>query len=135
MTKKQIITPIKWFCKWVVNFSKDIPKTELSDQKILNAPLSEFGKPMCGDDYPIFVAFVNKSGKIVEYISFRLIARIPNHSTNIAKPSYADYSSDRILKPDEGWGSCWRVELVSGHEGRDLGDLEYEAEINYVKFR
>jgi hypothetical protein len=75
----------------------------------------DIGK-LCDDPFPIFVSFVNNSRKTIEYIDFDIIAKQPEHSTDIA--DYGDYSSDRILKPGEGWGNCWKVNLKSEYRDK-----------------
>jgi hypothetical protein len=62
----------------------------------------------CKDDnYPIFVGIENNSGRTIEKVSFALKANKPGYSSNLVK--YDLYSSDKIIEPTDGFGTCWAV--------------------------
>lgn len=65
---------------------------------------------LCKDtQWPIFVGIVNNSSRTVLETRVHLAARLPSHSTDYADRQALE--SDRILKPTEGWGSCWNPPL------------------------
>lgn len=75
-------------------------------------PIIRIDDKLCAKgDYPLFISFVNKSGATIDRVSFTLEARMPGRSSNIA--SFENYSSDAIIKPGEGFGSCYRVPRLS----------------------
>jgi hypothetical protein len=68
-------------------------------------------KTDCPDDnYPVHIIIGNASTKEVESTSFRLEARQQGRSSNITR--YELLTDDHILKPNDGWGACWSVQLT-----------------------
>ena len=72
----------------------------------------------------MFVRILNNSSRTVERVSFSLEARRKGYSTNFA--TYATYSDDKIIKPGEGYGTCWRAPLRSDVKD-DPSALEWKA--------
>jgi hypothetical protein len=69
---------------------------------------ASFDQSVCTTtEYPIAVVVMNKSSATIKHTSFRLEARVPGRSTNIA--AYDSYSDDHIIKPGESFTYCWRV--------------------------
>lgn len=65
---------------------------------------------LCSDaDYPLFVGFVNHSTKTVQNVSFEASGYRDGYSDPLYRTPYASYSTDRIMLPGKGMGSCWRV--------------------------
>lgn len=63
---------------------------------------------VCTDpQYPLLIAFNNKSSKSLILASFVLSAKVPGRSSDIAQ--YRSLSSDNIVKPGEGIGNCWSL--------------------------
>jgi hypothetical protein len=60
-----------------------------------------------GGEFPIFIGYVNKSSRTIELISIDVTAHLPERSTNILTYD-STVKSDQIIKPGEGYGSCWR---------------------------
>src|SRR5262249_52614587 len=61
----------------------------------------------CGGEFPIFVLYLNNSSRTIEYISINVTAHLPERSTNILTYN-SDATSDQIVKPNEGFSSCWQ---------------------------
>jgi hypothetical protein len=61
--------------------------------------------------YPLFIAFNNKSSKTIDRVSFHIIAKVPGYSSNIS--DYRTISSDRIIKPSQGLGTCYSLPKLS----------------------
>jgi len=80
----------------------------------------------CADtpEYPLFIGIINKSSKTIDQVTFSLEARRKGYSTNLA--TYESHTQDKILKPGEGWGQCWRPPLKSEVKD-DPRDLEWKA--------
>ncbi len=83
--------------------------------------------------YPVFIGFLNESGRIIESINFTVQARQPGYSSNVA--TYHAYSTDKIINPKEGWGQCFHIFLNQENQFRNPKELEYEVKIGYVDFR
>jgi hypothetical protein len=64
--------------------------------------------------YPLFIGFTNKSDKTVDRVWFGIVAKVPGHSTNVS--DYKTLSSDKIIKPDEGFGTCYSLPKLSTDE-------------------
>jgi len=72
----------------------------------------DVSQKICTDDkWPVFVGVVNNSSKTLTNVTVYLNAFVPGHSTNHAGAS-SKASSDKILKPKEGYGSCWSPGLA-----------------------
>ncbi|PDS61388.1 hypothetical protein CO653_33355 [Rhizobium anhuiense] len=79
----------------------------------------------CTDpQYPIWIATVNRNPFTIASITVHVSANKPDHSSFL----YDAYvTSDRILKPQDGYAACWRLEdyklvngTIGGHSPRDL---------------
>lgn len=89
--------------------------------------------PKCDPENPILIAALNDSKRTVEWVSVRLGAYVPNHSTNYAADYNVQY--DRVLPPDEGWGACWRLRLTKGApKGDDPTKYEWKVVSKSVRF-
>lgn len=116
---------------WAYNqVTYETPLSKL-DRAILVAPNSPCADPA----YPVMVGVVNKSDRTIERIFFRLEARIKGHSTNVL--SFETYDSDRIIKPSESFGNCWRVpafDYLYESRGLNPADLEWSFGSFRVQF-
>lgn len=81
-------------------FDYDRPKSEV--QLVVKRD-----KDFCSSEFPVFVGVVNKSQRTILRYSFKFEVNEKGHSTNIA--SWDSNEDDKIIKPGEGWGICWRV--------------------------
>jgi len=61
----------------------------------------------CTKEYPLFIGVVNNSSKTIESISTNVKVTKRGYSSRLNYDT--SYSSDKILLPAEGWGSCWKV--------------------------
>lgn len=89
---------------------------------------------LCKGEFPIFVGYTNGSTRTVEHISIRLVAHLPQHSTNILEWE-AQATMDRIVPPHEGFGSCWKFALKDAFKDNPkTADAIYEGEVWSVTF-
>lgn len=94
------------------------------------AAVARIDRDLCKrPDYPVFVAFSNKSGRTIDHVSFSLQAKVRGRSSNIA--DYHSYSSDTIIKPGEGFGQCYRLPKMS-ELVLDLKSLDWS--LSYVSY-
>jgi hypothetical protein len=85
----------------------------------------------CTKKYPLLVRIHNKSSKTVTKVHWDLGVYQPGYSTDLA--GYADYSSDKILKPGEKWQSCYTLPRDIASRV-DQERLEYRISGKYVTF-
>jgi hypothetical protein len=90
-------------------------------------------KHICADspNYPLFIGIINNSSKALDKVSFSLKATRKGHSTNLA--DYETYTDDKIRKPGEGWGNCWRAPLKANVKD-DPRDLEWSVDYARMTF-
>lgn len=104
----------------------DLPKSKVEI-------VTGVGDDRCTADHPVFVGVVNRSDRTVLKTSIRLQAFIPGRSTNFA--TWNRMSDDRIIKPGDGFGQCWRPVLESSvPEGTDPRALEWSVADYSVEF-
>jgi hypothetical protein len=83
--------------------------------------------------HPVFLGIVNDSSKTILRYSFNFEAREPGRSTDVA---YWDtYTDDKIIKPGEGWGTCWRVKSKDSTFNSDQFITDPKIEIRVINFR
>ena len=91
------------------------------------------GKPTCTDPTrPLFILIFNDSRRTLSYVSFRLVAKQPDHSTNLVT-DFAYATSDYITEPGIGGGSCWSLPDLASTAG-DWRTLDWTAEVNSARF-
>ena len=79
----------------------------------------------CSPDFPLKIAFFNRSQKPISKIRFSVEGRAVNRSTNVVE--YGSWrESDTIIPAGYTWKSCW---AVSVEEGYDAKTLNYKIEI------
>lgn len=85
----------------------------------------------CTTDYPVFIGTTNKGRRAVERVYFDILVYKPGFSN----PVYSDThkSSDRIVEPGQGWGTCWSLSWSSA-QSLDLKSLKWVAELTSVSF-
>jgi hypothetical protein len=103
------------------------------EKSLVTASAYARSAPCENADYPVFVYFENKSRRTVEYVSFTLKGRRPQHSSSV----FDDYRySDRILAPGETYGACWAPSrFTSEQKLQDVTTLQWSAEILSVRFK
>jgi hypothetical protein len=104
----------------------------------------------CGKDSPLSFKITNGSKKIVNRVSWNIIATKKGYSSNIidyeSSPSYQNeysvgyqkegstpYSTDKILKPKETFSVCNKVPLIK--EKIPLQDLIWKVGKKYSEFQ
>jgi hypothetical protein len=87
----------------------------------------------CKGEYPVFVGVINDSAKTILSYTFDVVARQKGYSKNLAR-SYETYSDDKVLGPNEGYGTCWRIIK----DGANYPKVEYledtSLEVSVVNF-
>lgn len=88
----------------------------------------------CTSDYPIFIGTTNKATRTVERVAFNIRAYRPGYSDPVYSDTYK--SSDRIVEPGQGWGTCWSLSSLYGGTAQSLGlkSLRWVAELISVRF-
>jgi hypothetical protein len=88
----------------------------------------------CTDVYaPLFVALLNRSGKTVTQVRYRLIGRHPGDSANLVEGDEVRQLND-ITEPGRGLGYCQAAPLLT-ERFVSWQSLEWTAEIVSVSFR
>lgn len=105
------------------------------DTKILLESGKSPEQTCAGGPFPIFVGFVNKSSRTVEYIGIDVSARLPGRSTNIL--TYDSYvKMDQIVEPGSGFGQCWRFSVIDDYKNNpELSKAIYSGRISNVRFK
>lgn len=86
----------------------------------------------CDDaKFPLAIEVVNKSARAIEKTMIWTTARRPGRSTDLSSGSF---DSDQIIKPGEGWGSCWSVRLTPEGKDDDPRRLEWSVRNFWVTF-
>jgi hypothetical protein len=62
---------------------------------------------LCKEDHPLFIRITNGSERTIRSTSIRVDVSKQGYSTKINDE--ARYLSDKVLKPGETTGSCWKV--------------------------
>lgn len=93
----------------------------------------EYSPEKCEEPYPLKVIIGNASSKVVTKVEWDIAVHQPGFSTDLAESGYHEYSHDKILRPEEGWGVCARVPKLK-EEVKNLSELEYSATNKYVTF-
>jgi hypothetical protein len=63
---------------------------------------------MCKDKtHPLFIGVINNSTKTIIKTTSYITVTNKGYSNKLNE--YDGIISDRIIKPTEGWGSCWNV--------------------------
>jgi hypothetical protein len=75
------------------------------EQVIIKANYPERGE--CTKDYPYEYIILNESEKTIEKVHFNVGIRKKGFSNEINE--YTSIDEYKIIKPNEGWGSCFRV--------------------------
>jgi hypothetical protein len=87
--------------------------------------------PRCDAAFPLFIGTENKSSRRVEQVYFTIRAFRSGFSNAVYTDSYK--SSDRIIEPGQGWGTCWS--LVQEKLGAfDPKTLDWQVELLSVSF-
>jgi hypothetical protein len=86
----------------------------------------------CNSAYPLFATIKNNSSKTITRVYWDLNIYIPGYSTDIS--GYDNhYSSDKILKPGEGWKSCYKLPSTLKATDHGFDSLEYKVSGKYVQ--
>jgi hypothetical protein len=113
---------------WTDNYwNETLPKSQVQVQ------MQSTWQDKCDDPFPLFVAIVNNSRRTVERVTFWPVAKRPGHSTDLVEYSARDYSTDKILKPGEGYAQCWAVPPLSD-KSADWRTLEWSVGPVSVQF-
>lgn len=87
----------------------------------------------CTDVYsPLFVALLNRSRRTVTHVQYRLIARHPGQSANLAEDDGVRQLDD-VTKPNRGLGYCQKVPLLT-ERFLSWQSVDWTAEIVSVSF-
>jgi len=87
----------------------------------------------CDDPkFPLFIGVVNRGKKALMKTSFDVKAFRPGYSDPVV--STLLYKSDKIVEPNEGWGTCWSLPSEIP-EGLRLQDLVWEVKPWDMTFR
>ena len=88
----------------------------------------------CSEDFPLAVVIRNNSDRTVNSIDFDITIRRKGYSKDLSD-WMIDYESDKIIKPGDAHGSCWRYKLRSEYERyNNPKNLEFEIGYKSVRF-
>ena len=85
--------------------SRDYKKRKEQEDKV--EIVANYGKSDCEAGYPYFYGVVNNSDKEIKNVRFSVEIRKKGFSS--ALNSYTSIDEDKILKPGEGYGRCFRA--------------------------
>lgn len=79
------------------------------------------------DDFPLTLKVTNNSGRAIISLELEPRAYRPNYSRNVAR--YANYATDRIIRSDETFVTCFRHPGLTGEY--DASTLIWSGKITY----
>ena len=123
-----VIVVLALLLYYLVIYQPEQARKELRDQVVVSVSYNEEN---CAKKYPLLVKIHNKSSKTVTKVSWDLDVYQPGYSTDLA--GYADYSSDKILRPGEEWQTCYTLPRNIANRV-DQERLEYRISGKYVTF-
>ena len=91
----------------------------------------------CPSDRPLHVSFHNTAEQPVFRIFFSIHARVPGYSSEVTPYTYKQFTSEKILQPDERYDACYAVPPLSRFSTKTpaLDSLEWSAEVNKIHLR
>jgi hypothetical protein len=123
-----LFPPVKDSVSGSAIYAVDLPpvvKTVSLDGKPLEPSKEEIEKTPCSREFPLRVSFFNEGSKTISRIDFDVEGYAQGFSTNYVDGiGYAP--SERIIRPGQGWSSCYGV---STKNGVNPGQLEYKVVI------
>jgi len=119
------------------------------EQELVSVAVA-YAPDSCDKDSPLFFKITNGNKKIVNKVSWNIIATEKGHSNNIVDyksfPSYqgeystryhsensTPYSTDKILKPGELFSACYKAPLIKGK--LPLQDLIWKVSNKHSEFQ
>lgn len=90
----------------------------------------DVGASRCRPEFPVYLGFVNNSGRTVRSIDFGVIIRRKGYSNAIG--SFISLTQDKILTPGEGFGFCYAMPTLS--VATTPGELEFEPSFKSVRW-
>lgn len=107
----------------------------LKSKVVRESDNKEAGTFCAGSDFPIFVGYINKSSRSIEYVSIDISAHLPDHSTNILEyGSHVD--SDRIIEPGGGFGFCRQFTVRDEYKTNpEIAKAIYSGTVRFVRFK
>lgn len=101
----------------------------------LDLEIKPYDTEHCDAEFPLFIRVGNNSKRTVKRTFMTLEARRPDRSTNLISPSDRSLNDDGIMKPGEGWGSCWSVpELTGLYESESPKSLVWSVRATSVEW-
>lgn len=117
---------------WYVGIER--PEKERKLQESLVTVEIEFDTKECPNIFfPLKTQIMNKSKKTVEKVTWSLGVYKPGFSTDLS--GYKDdYKNDKILKPGEGWQTCYPWPETMEVDN-DFRKLQYKAEMKNISWQ
>jgi hypothetical protein len=114
--------PIKDSITGSAIYAADLPpvvKTVSLNGKLLAPSKDEIEKTPCSSEFPLRISLFNEGSKTISRINFDVEGYAPGFSTNYVDGiGYA--ASERIIRPGQGWSSCYKVSTKNGGNARQL---------------
>lgn len=93
----------------------------------------KFDKAECSEkEYPLSIFVGNSSIKTISHISVDVKVSRLGYSNKIN--NYSSFDSDKLIKPNEGFQTCWRVNSTDYNETLDGENMGVVLESFYVNF-
>jgi hypothetical protein len=86
-----------------------------------------FDKKQCSDpNFPLFVLIGNQSDKKILKVNFDIFVTKKGYSSKLN--NYQSYDSDKIIKKNEGFSSCYTVK-ADGYDGTSLNGEDMDVKV------
>jgi hypothetical protein len=91
-----------------------------------------FDSQMCKDkSHPLFIGVINNSPKTIVKTTSYITVTNTGYSSKLNE--YDGIISDKIVKPTEGWGSCWSVIPKDGKTIINGKNMEVKLDNFYIE--
>lgn len=116
---------ILFFVYILVSLEFEARKRKAEEEKVKITV--EYSLEKCTKDYPLYITITNGANKTINSVSFYLDITRKEYSTNIADYLGNQYTSDKIIKPDSIFSSCWNYKLDPKYEKYNIpNNLNFE---------
>jgi hypothetical protein len=112
---------------WVLDYTSTIEYRKKQEQENMVSIVASRNEEQCTSAYPYFYGIVNNSEKTVNNVKFTVEIRRKGFSS--ALNSYTSIDEDKILKPGEGYGRCFRA-TKKDYDG-DVKDKDVDIIVTY----
>lgn len=113
-------------------FKNEIDSKKKKEEEDKISITAEYQKDICEKDYPYFYGIVNNGNKTVSSVNFSVEIKKKGYSS--ALNSYTSFTEDKILKPGEGIGKCFRAENKTYNGNVTEKDVDIFVKFKNVTF-